>query len=162
MSQPHQIAIVPVSTALNEVIHLADVMGRVPVEEMVEVLNSQWAAARGWRRVAARQDTYQRTVNQDVTLEVRVGGEGDVTIQRLSQTRQVASDQAARVGAEQQQQLQSAAEECDRAVNELIGQALMRALPVRARELGYHVVTEQVVQQQGAVYEMVLQVEVNV
>jgi len=159
MSQPHQIAIVPVSTALNEVIHLGDVMGRVPVAEIVETLNSEWAAAQGWQ--AAGQSAYRRVINPEVTLEVHVGGEGDVTIQRLSQTSHVQADQTSAVRARQTQRLESAAEECDRAVNELIGQALMRALPARARELG-HVVAEPVVRHHGAVREMVLQVQINV
>jgi len=160
MSQPHQIAIVSVNMSQTETIQLGDIFGRVPVEEMVEVLNSEWATQRGWQTVQSGV-TYQRQIAEDINLEVRIGEQGQVTVQRHAPREDVQANVAAEVRAKQNQRLQETNQACDFAVNELVSQAMMLALPRRAEALGY-VTSEPVVRQQVGAHEVVVQVRLNI
>jgi hypothetical protein len=158
MSKDYQIAIVPVVTQRQESIALADIFGRVPVDEFKEVLDSSWAAQRGFRRVTpARQ--YVRTLANGVTLEVLISESNGIELRRTART-QIAATRSEAASIQLGHAIGASDAEYDLAVNELIVQTMLKAVPNRAREMGYVVAEEVVSQGPNQVIDVVLQVEV--
>jgi len=131
MSQPHEVAIVQVSSLQEETIRLADLLGRVPVPELVEVLD----ADPHWQAVQAGR-VYRRQLRREIGMEVRIDASGEVLIRRrISESVTEGSEEAVRL--RQEELLRQVEHEYKRVVNELVAHTLVRALPNRAREMGY-------------------------
>ena len=136
MSQTYEIAVVPVCVSVDVPVQLADIMGRVPVKELTEVLEERCTVSQQWQRIQAGE-VYHRAITEHVTLEVRISPQGQVTFQRATQVEQADTNVAAAVEAQHRVWMQEAAPAYSLAVNELISTAAMRAMTntVKEREL---------------------------
>nr|VFJ42631.1 MAG: hypothetical protein BECKFM1743A_GA0114220_1000110 [Candidatus Kentron sp. FM]VFJ43340.1 MAG: hypothetical protein BECKFM1743C_GA0114222_1000110 [Candidatus Kentron sp. FM]VFK05502.1 MAG: hypothetical protein BECKFM1743B_GA0114221_1000110 [Candidatus Kentron sp. FM] len=163
MSSPQQITIVQVNAAQQETIQLADVLGRVPTDEIREVLGSQWAKDKGWQQVKENSGelVYQRQITETVGMSFRIADSGEVRLERRTGAVGVKNGQAETERAKHENALKTAENDYNLAFNEILAEALVKAVPNRAKELGYLVEPPTVtVQQDTGIREMVMLVNV--
>lgn len=165
MSQHHQVVTVQVDAFEVEELRMADVMGRVPQAEIVEVLGSEWARREGWT-VVQPGALYRRVIGDGVQMEFQVGDDGEVTLRR-SLSESVSADEsgieAARVlrRTELTGRLLAARPAYNRVFNEVAARALALALPKQAERLGYVVVEQQTrVEQEPHIIDVVLKLHI--
>lgn len=159
MSEPCQIAIVQVNAIQEETLQLDEVIGRVPTAEIVEVLNSDWAKENGWQALIEGK-SYLRQLAGNVGMEFQIETDGDVKLKRQI-SEMMRSDLSVEGKKRLQRMLDEVQSEYNLAFNEVIGKALILALPRQAAELGYEVVEEnQHFDQQTQVIDMELKMRV--
>ena len=148
MSMQHQVAIVQVNAYEKETVRLAQIMDRVPSQEVMEVLASSWARQRGWR---AQNGVHVLPLPSGVSMEVSLDAGGDVTLarrasQHISHGQGVGRRRAVERGARSLEGLLERQEQAyNLAFNEVVGRAVTLAVQNEiARHQNWQVVeTEQ-------------------
>jgi len=81
MSDPIQVSFITVNASEHEKLQMCDILGKVPLAELVEILESQWAKEKQWGKVS--NSLYQKKLSNGVILQFTVNQEtGDVEIGR--------------------------------------------------------------------------------
>src|SRR5215467_7647871 len=81
MSSHHQVSLVQVNAYSEEVVELSKVLGRVPVQQIKEVLDSERARGVGWVR-QRNGNVYSLNLKHKVVMEVSFDEYGEITISR--------------------------------------------------------------------------------
>jgi uncharacterized protein YaeQ len=151
MSKAYRIATLRVDVSQSDSIALRDVFGRVPVEELVEVLDSAWAQAQGWSTVEQGR-LYRRRLDDEVVMEIEIGDGGEARMRlRASSTVSGYASTIQNESLAAQQRLrdrlqgQALRDEANLRCYEVVNEVYRLAIPRRARELQYTIVEENVV-----------------
>jgi hypothetical protein len=159
MSEDHQIAIIQVDAFMEQAIQLADVLGRVPTTEIVEVLSSAWAQEVGWKTIT-EGTAYHLQLAENVGMEFQVGEDGAVRLVRRASDRVEETLRGERTE-ELERLLVEIQPAYNLAFNDVIGRALILALPRQAAELGYQIVEQQeAFEEETHVYDLELKMYV--
>lgn len=133
MSNNRQIT-VEINLVRQNVIELDNVFGEVPVQQIVGILESEWAEGQGWR-VETPGQTYVRDFSKHTTVEFNIDQDGRIRLVRRA-TDQVASDMQADRQEQLERELSGIQEEYSVALHDVLSRSLVAAMPVRAREFG--------------------------
>jgi len=133
MSQHRQI-VVAINLVKQSVIELDDVLGEVPVQQIVDVLESEWARGQGWRP-ATNGQTYVRNFGSHLTVEFSIEQDGSIRLARRASDRVDPGVRAERQE-ELERELAGITEDCSVALHDVLSRALVEALPVRAGQFG--------------------------
>jgi hypothetical protein len=159
MSQHHQVAMVQVNAFQHETVQLAEVMGRVPVTEIVEVLESQWGRDNGWHSVGA--GAYERVLVHGIAMRFEIDAEGEVALKRRGSAYVEQSVGAAR-HAELERLIAEVEPEYNLQFNHVLSRALLLALPRQAEELGFGIVdTTEEYEPNSVTYDLELKLQVH-
>jgi hypothetical protein len=129
------------SSPEREVSRLAELFGRVPVTEVLQVLDSEWAVERGWTAVSTGSH-YQIALENGVAQNVVVHADGNVTLERSVPQVTVAYAAAGETQAQHSALLAAAAGPGNLAFYQVVARGIRYALPNRARQLGWEVTEE--------------------
>ena len=145
----------------NEVVYLGDIMNRVPVEEMLEVLNSAWAREHGWIK-ARYQEIYRLKLPMGITMEIRITADGEVQLRRSGKVTVVKGEESA---AQQrlEQAIAQAKEQYNLEFHQVLAHTWLLCLPKAALEHDYTIVSQtDNIQEQAYIYDMELKLQVSV
>lgn len=142
MSQSHQVRLIYVDAAQHDQIRLDELFGQVPQDELLEVLQSDWARQRGWQRQEGSEESFVRRLSNGVAVTFQVGGDGYVSVDWKA-SEQVREEEAAGMRQGLEHLVAASREEVNLLVHEVIGRALVLALPRVAREAGYEVISHE-------------------
>jgi|SRR5215813_1373917 len=138
MSSHHQITVVQVNACREEVVQLGEVLGRVPVMEIKEVLNSEWAKQKGWRCLTMNQ-SYHLTLSHHIGMEIQIDELGEARLFRRAQMETDYGDQES-----MRRQLDQELDELEQTYNlrfhEVVGRSMARALIHQAEKEGHIIV----------------------
>ncbi len=162
MSSGVEVAFAPTEVTVREAawdtIQLGDILGRIPVKELIEELDVSTSC---WTCVDARQH-YCLELEEGVRLDLQIREHGQVEI-----SRQVVEAETVEVGSvlsvrqRQRELLQQTSETCQLSINQLLAKAMLRAVPNRVREMELEIKNQEV-HQEGCMFHLTIETEVQV
>jgi hypothetical protein len=133
-----------VDVTQSEEVSLVEVFGRIPIRELVEVLNSDWAQHQGWSAVEEGR-LYASPVDGEVGMEIEVDGQQARMRLRASATVRAVSQEAEQKRLREKLQGQTVRDQANLRCYQVVNQVYALAIPRRAEEMQYTVLGRDVV-----------------
>jgi len=141
----------------QEEIEVADVMGQPLTDEIIEVLESEWARKEGW--VKDSTGKYTNKISEHVTIEFTLGDGRSMRVRRIASD-VVKSNLARTRSHELEGELAEVRDRVNEKVHSVLGRAIALGLKHRAKEQGYEFVENApIYEQEGPVFEYELRFE---
>ena len=160
MSQHHQVRMIHVDATQHDQIRLDELFGQIPQAELLEVLQSEWARREGWQCQEGSAETFVCRLSNGVAVTFQVGDDGYIAVDWKA-SEQVREDQAAGKRQGLEHLVAASREEVNLRVHEVIGRAMVLALPRVAREAGYEVIShEETYDEESVAVDMEMAVQI--
>jgi hypothetical protein len=160
VSQHHQIVLVQVDAVREEVVRLADFMGKVPTAEIIAVLESEESVHEGWKTLEAGR-VFSREIKAELSMEFHLDPDGEVRLVRRISRKGVDSRQRSQEEQRLEKLLAEAAPQYNLAFHSVIGKALVKALPSLAESVGQVVGSVKTLDDNTHVYDLELKIHVE-
>src|ERR1044071_165428 len=159
MSSHHQVSLVQVNAFREEIVELSKVFGRVPVQQIKEVLDSAWARKVGWARLG-NGNIYSLNLRHNIVMEVAFDEFDEITISRKV-SGFVDRERQHEHSLQLEKWITEVEPEYNLRFNEIVGKAFMVALPEYASEFGEVVECKERYEEEAHVFDMELKIYVR-